>query len=934
MANTPTSLSSSSPSSAPPPKPAVLSADEEMRAFVEALAKLPANAAPGMTVLGALKALLNSARVHAREVARTRNGRAAGEYYSDILDQVMRRLLDFAAVRSGARAGTPGIALLAMGSYGRRDLAPHSDIDLLILHNTEDPVAARERLEGLAGLFLRPLWDAGLTLGHAVRTPDECLAMMDDGNDEEGAIETATALLEARAITGDQALASLFLKHDLPKFFARRGRFFVEAKLQEALRRHRRQGESCYRTQPNLKDSPGGLRDFQLSLWIDRASQLSGHLPRLAKHPLVSPEAIEEARAGYERILTLRTVLHAACGRKQDVLDFSIQPAVATDLGFQPTEELRASELLLKDYFRAATSVYRLADTVIRRYQEEQAIASRDIERLRRRPVDESFTRIGELLYLSNPGALAGPDWIEKALRAFDHASRLGIDVAQEIRVAIRARLSEIDAATRHDPGAAKHFLTILQRPAHCARTLRAMRDTGLLGEYIPEFGGLQGLVINDVVHDFAVDEHTLFVMGFIDKLYASGESGDRRRREVLERLARPELLRLAALFHDLGKSKGGPGHSKRGALMIPAIAERLGLNEADARTLIFLVEQHLLLSRNSLRRDPGEGTLIAEMATQIATPERLDMLYLLTWADASAVGQGAYTNWKDELIAELYLRIRAQIEGAGNSAEAESLERRLVAAARDEDEQRRASEHCQRVPPRYLVEVNLDEAKLHLQILHKLLSEGREAVAAVTESAGLVEVWVACTDRPRRFSQICGALLGLSLNVVSSIAYTRSDGLILDHFRLSVPPEQAASTAAAGPQFWGRVKNEIEETLAGKAAFRQKIDAARRRIPLSPQISRRIEPEVRLDNKLSERYSVVDVACGDRIGLMYGLSRALSDLGLDIHFARVDTQQGLATAVFYVTELGGAKLTDLEKAHNMRLLLRAVADEFQAERR
>jgi len=923
--------------------------DEVFEALRAAMASVAPNSAPGLSVLGRLKEVWAKGRQHARDVNRARGGRDSGEYLTDMADKTLRLLLDFAGTRAGAPQGTPGIAVLALGSYGRRELAPFSDLDLLILHagaTSERAEAGRQRLELLVGALLRPLWDAGLHLGHAVRTPDECLACMGDEANATSASETATALLEARYVAGDAVLANRFLKHDLEVFFKQRGKGFVEAKFEEAIARHGRQGASVYHTQPNLKDSRGALRDYQLAIWIDRASHLSGHLPRLAKRPLVSQESIAEATHGYERILTLRAALHGVCGRKQDVFDYAMQQTLADELGIEGTEDLRGSEVLLREYFRAATAVHRLADAVIRRYREERSIVTRDIEKLRRRPLDADFVRVGDFLYAAHTEIFTGERWVETALRAFLYASKLSVRLSQEVSAGIRTQLPRVNDAVRKDLGAAKIFMELLARRTHVAEALRAMRDTGFLGAYIPEFAAIESLVIQDVFHDFSVDEHTLFVVEFADRYVDSVAPADRLRRLVFERLKKPAVLRLACLFHDLGKCRGGPGHSARGALMVPALCERLGLAAHDTRLLIFLVEHHLLLSRTSSRRDTGEGGLLEELAKKIGSVERLDLLYLLTCADSSAVGQGSFTHWKDELLGELYRRLDTLLDparsgaiphvrsGEAQRAEAAGIEAELLAGAQNDQEKMRIREHCAYVPPRYLVEMNATDARLHLDLIQTMREQRREAAAAVRGSGKLVDVWVVSTDRPQRFSQIAGAFLGAGVNVVSAIAYTRRDKIILDHFRVSLAGEISSVGAETDPNFWNKVAEQLTTTLNGGGNFRAMIEAARRRIPRVRTITRSVECEVHIDNKLSEKHTVVDVVCGDRVGVLYALCRALGDLNCDIHFAKIDTQQGLATFVYYVTELGGGQIADTEKTHHIRLLLKAVADDFQAARR
>jgi [protein-PII] uridylyltransferase len=368
----------------------------DLTAEMEAILKAAGSESPGMPFSQAIKNAFNFARGGATLLNRATGGRAAGQLLSDAADRILVVLFQAAAKRASLSV-SEALSLLAMGSYGRRELALYSDIDVLLLHA---PGISAEKLELFAGYLLRPLWDAGLHVGHAVRTPDECLRAMADATEDHNAIETATSVMEARFVAGDRVMAEAFFSQDLPDFFKQHGRAFVDAKFEETIARWK--GCPVYRTQPNLKESPGALRDYQLALWIDRASQLSGHLPRLNNRPLVSDAAIDEAGAGYEKLLTFRVSLHSLCGRKQDVLDQSMQPAVAQDLSYESADDLRPAERLLRDYFRAATAVHRLAQTVTRRYLEERAVATRDIERLRRRKLDADFTRVGDYVYASH----------------------------------------------------------------------------------------------------------------------------------------------------------------------------------------------------------------------------------------------------------------------------------------------------------------------------------------------------------------------------------------------------------------------------------------------------------------------------------------------------------------------------------------------------
>ena len=889
---------------------------------------------PGTAVMTALKTVWKTARASVAEVNRVKGGRAAGELLTAHADRMLEILLKFALQRAGLAADESGFAIVALGSYGRRELAPYSDIDMMLLHRDH---VKEEQLDTLVGSILHPMWDCGLQVGHSVRCPQDCTIRMEDSDDST--LETATSLLESRFVAGDRTFSDSFCEIEMPAFFKRYGRRFVEAKFHETIERWR--GQSVYRTQPNVKDSPGALRDYQLAVWIDNASRLSGHLPRLKDRPLVSAASIDDAGAGYERLLTFRVSLHSLCGRKQDVLDFQMQQSVATDLGYEDVDELRAVDVLLRDFYRSATAVHRLAQTVTRRYLEEKAVASKDVERLKRVRLDNDFTRVGEYLYASRTGMFDGADWLELAMRAYIHAARQSVTVGTDIIASIRARLHEIDDTLRRNSAARDHFETLMRMRANVGNTLRAMRDVGLLGAFLPEFGEIEGLVLSDAYHDYTVDEHTLLVVRAADDLYRSVEKHDAFRRRILEALPRPHVLRLACLFHDLGKSRGAAGHSERGALMLPAIGERLGLSDSTLRTLILLVKEHLILSKISQRRDTGDAALLKDLAAKIGSKERLDLLLLLTYCDSISVGQGAYPMWKDALLAELYSDTLRFIEDKDSgfhtlsetSAPAEDhsmLEERLKAWASNDVDRELALEHCRTVPRRYLVEVGFDDAVLHVEAIKAMRAEKRDGIAIVRGSGELVDMWIVSSDMPKRFSQVCGAFLGEGVNVVSAIAYTRTDGLILDHFRVA----PGLDTVNADEAFWKRVAANVDSVLSGQADFLARIDSARKRIPRTPRVSRKIEPVVRVDNKMSTQYTVVDVKCGDRIGLLYSLSRALADLGCDIHFAKIATNQGLVTDVFYVSESGGGQVTEAEKLLNIKRLLKAIAEDYMEAKR
>jgi [protein-PII] uridylyltransferase len=440
------------------------------------------------------------------------------------------------------------------------------------------------------------------------------------------------------------------------------------------------------------------------------------------------------------------------------------------------------------------------------------------------------------------------------------------------------------------------------------------MHESGFLGAYLPEFAEIECLITTDVYHDYAVDEHSLLAVAALD----AAERGAPGAPELASRLAAQaagmDLVKLAALLHDLGKSKGGAGHEERAGVMLPRIAKQLALAEDEARLVIFLVENHRLLAEAAGSRLTTEEKLLADLAEQVGESARLDALYLLTVADLSAAGAGALSAWRAEQLAALHGRLAARLAARparGRSRLAEELKGLLPPGVSPAE----AAEHLARVPERYLLEVSPEEAALHLRLL-RAMAGGEPVAVDFHRRAAHVHFWVLGPDRPRRLSQICGAFLAAGASIFSARAYTRSDGVIIDQFEVV---DASAPDSGGLDEFWRRAAATVREVLSGRADLGALVAEARAR--LGAPARRDVPARVAFDNAVSPDYTVVDVSCADRVGLLYDLCVALSDSGADIAFAKIATQGGVATDCFYVTS-GGAKLTDREDANRVRAAL------------
>ena len=889
----------------------------------------------------ALREWLAAERERVVDAARE-NPRAGLAVAADLAGSFDALLGALAARLPGA---APGLALVALGEWGRRAPAPASRLEAVLLAAGPLPPETADAVEELRGL----LADADLDCPLPGRTPAELRALA------EGSPGEAAELLCARLVWGDAALFE-GLRQELAAGFPARERSATDAVVAAALRRHAQEGGSVCRSQPDLLENPGGLADYFAAEWLAAARRLgekgvggrarsgergagsaglrtpSSELRVPAKVPdpffsLLAEEDLAEARAAAGLLAGCRIVAHGLAGARADRLDYGLQGRLAAALGYRPGQELGAAALLMRDVFGAMRATGRVLAAAAPEYEEASAWGGRKKSVTdRRRRVAGEFTRIGGRLYLGRPDLFEGRDGGARMLSGFHAAARSRLALSQEFLKRVRDNLYAVGAELRGSAGAAGLFREILGTRAGAAGVLRAMHESGFLGAYLPEFAEIECLVTTDVYHDYTVDEHSLMAVAALDAAERGAPGTPELAGRLSAQVAGMDLVKLAALLHDLGKSKGGAGHEGRAGVMLPRIAKQLGLAEAEARLVIFLVENHRLLAEAAGSRLTTEERLLADLAERIGEGARLDALYLVTVADLAAVGRNSLPAWRAEQLAALHGRLAARLAARparGRGRLAEELAGGLPAGVGPRD----LAEHLAKVPERYLLEVSPEEAALHLRLLGEMAG-GQPVAVDVHRRAAHVHFWVLGPDRPRRFSQIAGAFLAAGASIFSARAYTRSDGVIIDQFEVV---DAAAPDSGGSDEFWRRAAATVREVLTGRADPEALVAQARARLGPQAPARRDVPARVVFDNAVSPDYTVVDVGCADRVGLLYDLCAALSDSGADIAFAKIATAGGVATDCFYVTA-GGAKITDREDANRVRAaLLKACREAPQA---
>ncbi|HKW80616.1 MAG TPA: [protein-PII] uridylyltransferase [Casimicrobiaceae bacterium] len=800
------------------------------------------------------------------------------------------RLVDRALLGLWQDIGAPpGCALVAVGGYGRGQLFPHSDIDVLILvpHSPVADATARaiER-------FIGAIWDAGLEAAHAVRTVGECESEM------AADVTIRTSLLEHRLLAGSRPLYAQLRQRVAAAIDIRA---FYEAKALEQQQRHLRYQDTAYNLEPNLKESPGGLRDLQTIVWIARAANLGRSWRELAARGLMTPaEARDIARQ--ERLLSdLRIRLHYLAGRREDRLVFDVQAALAREYGLADTPHRRASELLMQRYYRAAKSIRQLSVVLLQNLHARLFPAE-----VATRPIDAEFQAVDELLdlvddelFVRRPAAM-----FDSFLTLQQHPELKGMS-ARTLRALWRNR-SLVDAAFRRDPANRARFIAILRQSRGVTHELRRMNQYGILGRYLPVFGRIVGQMQHDLFHVYTVDEHILMV---IRNLRRFTEPQHAHEYPLCSRLiadfARPEVLYAAGLFHDIAKGRGGD-HSTLGKVDARRFCRQHGLSREDTDLVAWLVEQHLTMSATAQKQDITDPAIVAAFADKVGSARRLAALYLLTVADIRGTSPRVWNAWKAKLLEDLFNAASARLSrGAGAARTPDSIEARRAEAMRQlrlyAVPEGAEAKLWQQLDSVYFQRHGAEDIAWHTRQLYTR-SDGRQPVIKARlgrDGAGL-QIMVYLPDQKALFARICGFLGRAQLSILEAKVHTTRHGYALDTFIVHDPgqPNTGYREAISYVEFeLGRVltaQGPLEPPPEGRVSRHLK------HFPLSPEVS--IFP----DDKGT--HFILEIVAGDRPGLLARIAYALATANINVESAKINTLGERAEDVFL---LDGARLHD-----------------------
>lgn len=785
-------------------------------------------------------------------------------------------------------------ALVALGSLGRRELAPYSDVDLVFLLGKSGTRSASE----FAGYLVRMMWDSGLRLSHSVRTIIELKKAI------KRDVDLKTGLLDGRWICGNEELKEV-LSHINEDIREVESGGLLSAKLDETQKRWRKSGWSYHLVEPNVKESPGGLRDFHTIRWLGMVLPWEGTLRGLYRLAIMDREEIAEIQRAFDFLLRVRNELHFDSRSNWNVLTVDKQRSIAEQFGYRNRGGCLAVELFMRDYYSNTRSIYQVLERFLQETRGRGAL--RIIDGLLYRRV--GVKGLGQLdLRLRRDKFAADP------LFPFKEQLRSGRRFTPHLESRIRNEFKSKKLPARMVSAMRKSFLELLRMPGKKAPVIKSMHELGVLQHLFPPFDRLTCLKRYDLYHQYTADEHSLRAIAVLEEL------GDRETgllARIYGEVAEKTELILSTLLHDIGKVHMR-GHAGAGARMSEKILKPFSLSAKSRSLVSFLIRNHLLLSHFSQRRDMEDRDTGLQFIKRVKNHLNLKLLYLLTYVDLKATGPGVWTAWKDNLLEDLYFkasRLLAEKSDVGVSYSAVLSKRRerIVASCGGDSEVRKMAKHLDGLPARYLMVVSPSQAKSHLSMVEKL--EKRHALARFRRLKHSLELTVCTKDRPFRLSQLCGVITINDLNILGAFAFTRDDGIVIDLFHL----EGIGGSLTLSREAQKKLQTDLNEVLDGKIDLESAYISHVRRWKRRAVTGIPVPCVIEFENELSGESTIIDLTARDKPGLLYRVTRVFSEEDLDIQSAQITTLGGVAADSFYVRTTRGEKVRDASAMRTIR---------------
>ena len=852
---------------------------------------------------------------------------------TELVDILLREIFSHTTEKIHGDQELPGLMVSAFGGYGRKQLNPCSDVDITFFHKGQKPT---EEMEKIISIILHALWDLGFKVGHATRSIKGAL---NQGNED---MMTKTAMMESRWLAGDRELFEEFRAQFEESCVRGREKDYIDWRMKNLKELRMRYGASVFMQEPNIKSGCGGLRDYQNLLWTGMFHSGAYSMTRLVEEKMLREKERRSLEEAHDFLLRVRTEMHYQAGRPVEQLTLQLQGKVATALGYSQKNILRRCEAFMRDYYRHTRAIHLITSLALGRIREMEGLKGNSIAKLlgaaRAKKTDGFVIRNNELFPQSRDLFNQDP---ERMMRAFQLAQREQLGFSAELEDLVKRRLQLVDRTFQYNKANREVFLSILSRKGEVGRILRLMHDLGFLGKFIPEFAPLTCLVQHEFYHRYTADEHTLLCIEKIDGLlFATGQRLE-PYKEIFRRLDDPSVLYLAMLLHDTGKAANTRHHEEASAIAAQKVARRLQLAPPRRKALITLVDAHGELGGVARSRNLEDPATVEEFAEVIRDPVTLDALMVLTLADGMGTSDEGWSDWKEQLVWQLYSQTKAYLNDSAGFLEERhqrtEVQRRDVSKKLPEDFGEEIEAHLNGMPERYLLSKDVGEICGHLQMFRRFFEEqeGTEGahLSPVIQwidhaAAGHAEVIICGWDRERFLERIAAAFFQVGINVLGADIFTRNDQLALDIFRV------ASHRSAPLPR--ERDRKIFEETLRvllmapGSRAVPEPLIAHPEQISADEDDH---PVSVAVNNAAHPACTIVEVQAPDRPGLLYHLLSAISYGGISIEAARIATERKAALDVFYLRGRDGGKIKSRPTLLRLERRVRLAAARANAAR-
>jgi len=831
---------------------------------------------------------------------RALSGSLLAKKRSEIIDKLIKQAL----VHEGFN-DLKNVSVVALGGYGRNEMCPYSDIDLMFLYKPRNKTVAKEATEKL--LYL--MWDLNLDVGHSVRTIDECMELA-----EEEDTTILTSLLDSRYVFGDRDLYEELNKKIFCELLPSVSHKFIQSKIKENEDRLNRFGRSVYLLEPNVKEGEGGLRDIHYALWIAQAKFKVKSFSALLPKGILMEKEIRTFEKALNFLLLVRSELHYLAGRAEESLGFEFQKKVAQYLGFKDAD-LPAVERFMRIYYLRGNELREQSQRLIEKCITEPKSGIRKSKIIH---LEHGFIVQSGILSVSSAEVFKSDP--ANLMRAFEYVDKHDVRMSNFLLDLIRENGSStaMDESDRANSELNASFLRLLRKGKNVADTLFEMNRLRFLGNYIPEFGKIVCMVQHDAYHVYTVDVHSIFMVREIENLLNYKYDKELPLlTKTAESLMNRHVLYLACLFHDMGKGEG-KDHAEKGAAMIPKIAKRMGLSKKETEQLGFLVRNHLLMSHFSQRRDIHDYSLIVRFAKTVKNLETLCLLYLLTFADIKSVGPDVWTNWKGMLLKELFIRTAKVLEiGTYRKEDPDTRQKRIsdqvLKLLGRRVSKRNVRNILKTMPESYFQSFSPKKMAYHMGLVEKSKDGvGMDVLYHPSEEYDEFTFWG--FDEPGIFSKLCGIVRASGLNILGARITTRSDGRILDVFYVN----KLGKSVKEGDTIWDKLDKNMRQVLIGKIDVEDLVAKRKEDKPLYSKSIPQSPTRIMVDNESSDFSTVIDVYTHDRSGLLYDITKTIRDLGLSIEYAKISTKVDQVVDAFYVVDMQRKKIVDPERIEDI----------------